>query len=379
MTLKLSYDDDIRMLRDSAGGFFADAEPAKALRRHRDARDFGALARGLWDGMAGLGLTGTLVPEAFGGAGLGFRESVQVAEMMGRSLATGPFQSTAVMAATAIAHGDNDRFKAEILPAIVSGELVLAIAAEEQPRHQPLGDRDRRPTYRQWLSDLGPQDGGDRRQYRAEVHRRCARCRRARDAASSSARRRGADISVDSDHGRRQPAALRSRVSRRDSRGADDLICPPDQTAALLDRIYDAGRVHLAAEMIGLAQEAFDRTVDYLKTRVQFGRRIGEFQALQHRAAILFGEIEMAGSLLFKAATLHDEGDERFPAYASLAKARVGDIASHATAEACHLHGGIGMTDDFDLGFYLKRARGAAERLGDTAFHLERYAILHGI
>ena len=104
--------------------------------------------------------------------------------------------------------------------------------------------------------------------------------------------------------------------------------------------------------MLGLAQEAFDRTIDYLKTRVQFGRKIGEFQALQHRAAILFGDIEIARSVVFKAATLHDDGDSRFAAFASLAKARVGEIAKHATAEACHLHGGIGMTDDFDLGFY---------------------------
>ncbi|RYD92016.1 MAG: acyl-CoA dehydrogenase, partial [Sphingomonadales bacterium] len=149
-----------------------------------------------------------------------------------------------------------------------------------------------------------------------------------------------------------------------------------EQVAALIERVHDAGRLHLAAEMLGLAAEAFDRAVDYLKTRVQFGRKIGEFQALQHRAAILFGEIEIAASVVLKAATLHDAGDARFPAYASLAKAKVGEVAKHVTAEAVHFHGGLGMTDDFDLGFYLKRARAAAEHLGDTAFHQERYAVL---
>jgi alkylation response protein AidB-like acyl-CoA dehydrogenase len=378
MSLKLSFDDDIRMLRDSAGGFLANAEPAKALRRHRDARDFDALARGVWDGMAALGLTGTLVPEASGGAGLGFRESVQIAEMMGRSLATGPFLSTAVMAATAIGQGDNDRLKAAILPAIASGDRVLALAGEERSRHQPLA-----------IDTLARRDGDG---YRVSGRKVAVIDGNIADrfiVAARDAEAPGELIMLLVD-GRSTEVAVTATmgvdsqplcdVEFRDApAGADDLLCAPAATAALLDRVYDAGRLHLAAEMLGLAQEAFDRTIDYLKTRVQFGRKIGEFQALQHRAAILFGEIEIARSVVFKTATLHDEGDGRFAAFASLAKARVGEIARHATAEACHMHGGIGMTDDFDLGFYLKRARGAAERLGDTAFHLERYAALHGI
>ena len=376
MSLKLSYDDDIRMLRDSAGGFFANAEPAKALRRNRDARDFDALARGLWPGMAQLGLTGMLVPETFGGAGLGFRESVQIAEMMGRSLAAGPFLSTAVMAATAIRHGDNDRLKAEILPAIAAGELVLAFAGEEQSRHQPLAIE----TRARLAGDGYLISGRKTAVIDGNIAQRFIVAARDADApdqlflllVDASGVSVTASMGVDS-----QPLC---DVALRDApAGAGDLICAPEQTAALLDRIYDAGRVHLAAEMLGLAQEAFDRTVDYLKTRVQFGRKIGEFQALQHRAAILFGEIEIARAVVFKAATLHDDADDSFAAFASLAKARVGEIAKHATAEACHLHGGIGMTDDFDLGFYLKRARANAERLGDTAFHLERYASLQGI
>jgi len=376
MSLKLNYDEDIRMLRESAGGFFADAEPVKALRRNRDARDFDAQARGVWQGMAELGLNGTLIPEQFGGAGLGFRASVQIAEMMGRSLAAAPFLSTAVMAATAIRHGDNDQIKAKVLPKIAAGELLLSIAGEERPRHQPLAietvARRAGNGYRISGRKTAVIDGNI-----AERFIVAARDAEAPDQlllllVDAQSALVTASMGIDS-----QPLC---DVEFRDAPASgEDLICPPDQSAALLDRIYDAGRVHLAAEMLGLAQEAFDRTVEYLKTRVQFGRKIGEFQALQHRAAILFGEIEIARALLFKAATLHDADDDRFPAFASLAKARVGEIAKHATAEACHMHGGIGMTDDFDLGFYLKRARAAAERLGDTAFHLERYAALHGI
>jgi alkylation response protein AidB-like acyl-CoA dehydrogenase len=378
MSLKLSFDDDIRMLRDSAARFFAEAEGATALRRHRDARDFDALARGAWDGMAALGLTGALVPEAFGGPGLGFRESVQVAEMMGRSLATGPFLSTAVMAVIAIRHGDNDRLKTDILPAIATGDAVLAIAGEERSRHTPLA-----------IETRARREGGGYRISGRKIAVIDANIAdkfivAARDAEAPDklllllVEGRTPAVSVTTAMGvDSQPLC---DVEFRDAvADADDLLCAPDRTAALLEHSYDAGRVHLAAEMLGLAQEAFDRTIDYLKTRVQFGRKIGEFQALQHRAAILFGDIEIARSVVFKAATLHDDGDSRFAAFASLAKARVGEIAKHATAEACHLHGGIGMTDDFDLGFYLKRARAAAERLGDIAFHLERYAAFQNV
>jgi alkylation response protein AidB-like acyl-CoA dehydrogenase len=378
MTMKLVLDDDTRMLRESADRLLAEAEPAKALRRNRDARDLAALARGAWDGIVSLGAAGTLVPEAFGGAGLGYRASIQLSEAMGRTLATAPFLSTAVMSATALSHGDNDRLRRDLLPAIAAGRTITALAGEERPRHSPLAietlARRDGQSFRISGRKCAVIDGNIADRFivaarDAEAPDRLLLFAIAADAPGISV---AAHIGVDS-----QPlceVALADVIATE-----EDLVCAPDQAPALLDRVYDAGRVHLAAEMLGLAQEAFERTIDYLKTRVQFGRKIGEFQALQHRAAILFGELEIARSIVLKAATLHDGGDASFPAYASLAKARVGEIAKRATEEACHLHGGIGMTDDFDLGFYLKRARAAAEQLGDTAFHLERYAAFHGI
>lgn len=378
MTRTLILDENMAMLRESAGRFFAESDAAQALRRHRDARALEAQARGLWDGMTALGLAGTLVPEAFGGAGLGYRESAQVSEMMGRSLATGPFLSTAVMAATAIANGDNDGLKRSILPAIASGETVIAIAGEERARHNPLA-----------IDARVQRDGGGFRvsgRKRAVIDGNIAQklivaARDVEDPATlllllvdNPAAQISATVHMGVDSQPLVDLDLRDATA-----GLDDLICAPDRSAALLEQIYDAGRVHLAAEMLGLAQEAFDRTIEHLKTRVQFGRKIGEFQALQHRAAILFGELEIARSVVLKAATLHDVGDGRFPAFASLAKAKVGEVAKRATLEACHLHGGMGMTDDLDLGFYLKRVRAAAERLGDTVFHLERYAELQGL
>jgi alkylation response protein AidB-like acyl-CoA dehydrogenase len=371
-------DDDIRQLRDSADRLFADQGGVPALRRCRDQRDFDGAATGAWQDIAGLGLAGVLVPETFDGSGLGFRASTQIAESMGRALARGPFLSSAVMATTALRLSDNDALKAEYLPQIAAGSCIIAVAGEEQARHRPLAidmvARSDGAGFRLTGRKIGVIDGNiasnlivvavdaeDRTQLRILLV----------DAASLGIRV-VSDLGLDS-----QPAAA---VEFDDvCVSANRLLCTPGQARELLDRVYDAGRLHLAAEMLGLAQESFDRTLDYLKTRVQFGRLIGEFQALQHRAAILFGELEIASSIVLKAASAWDANDSDAPALTSLAKARVGEIAKHVTTEAVQLHGGIGVTDDFDIGFFLKRARVASERLGDTAFHAERYAGLRGL
>ncbi len=377
MSARLVADETMRMLRDSAGRCFADLDTAKLLRRHRDARDLGALARGVWDHMVPLGLPGVLIGEKRGGSGLGFRESVQVSEMMGRTLATAPFLSSAVMAATALRDGDNKQLQRERLPDIASGKAIIVVATEERQRHNPLAvEATARRTGDSWRIN-----GSKTAVIDANIADKLIVLARDADAperllllfasAASAGVSWKASMGLDS-----HPLCT---VELRDVRvGETCLLCPPEKTTVLLDRIYDAGRLHLAAEMVGLASEAFDRAVDYLKTRVQFGKKIGEFQGLQHRAALLFGEIEIAASVVLKAATLHDAGDPRFPAFASLAKAKAGEVARHVTAEAVHFHGGLGMTDDFDMGFYLKRARSAAEQLGDTAFHQERWLALQG-
>jgi alkylation response protein AidB-like acyl-CoA dehydrogenase len=368
MAMPLLLDEDTKMLRESTGRFFAEADTLKKLRVRRDARDLAAQARGEWDGMVALGLSGLLIPEAEGGSGLGAVAGCQVAEMMGRSLAAGPLLSSAVMAATAVMHGNNAALTARVLPEIASG-LVVALACEETARHNPEA-----------LSTEAARMGSGFRL----TGRKCAVI----DGNIAvklivSARLDGTPtlflvdagatgVAIDAHMGVDSRPAV--TVTLEDVH-AGDVVGP----GTLLDRIYDIGRLHLAAEMLGAAQEAFDRTIEYLKTRVQFGRPIGEFQALQHRAAILFGELEVARSVVLKATMAFDAGDAKSAELVSLAKARVGEIAKHATAEAIQLHGGIGMTDDFDLGFYLKRVRALAESLGDAAFHMERYARLRGL
>ncbi len=362
--------DDAKMLRESAEKFFAGSDSLKKLRQRRNARDFDGAARGSWDGIVELGFAGILIHEEFGGAGMDSRAAIQISEMMGRTLSTAPFLSSAVMAATAIGHGNNDRLKSEMLPAIATG-TVIALAGEENARHRPHA-----------IETVARRDGAALRISGRKVAVIDGNIAEklivvARSGGDGSLLMIAVDPNADG-------VAITTRmgldshpvvdIAFNDAQAnAADLICDPTEALAVLDRAYDAGRLHLAAEMLGAAQEAFDRTIDYLKTRVQFGKKIGEFQALQHRAAILFGELEIARSVVLKASEV-DSAD-----YISMAKARVGEIAKHVAGEAVQMHGGIGVTDDFDLGFYLKRIRAASELLGDSAFHTERYARLKGL
>lgn len=365
----LVLDEDTRMLRESAQKLFAGANTLRDLRRWRDAHDLKALTWGQWQAMVDLGLPGVLVPECHGGAGLGWIASIQVSEMMGRTLALGPFLSTAVMAATALEACTNAKLADANLPLIAAGK-VITLAAEEKHRHQPLsvasnakasGD-----SYRIDGSKVAVIDGNIAEKFivtaRDESGELLLFLIDARAAGVSTSVHLGVDSKPMVEVRFDQVQATRQ-----------DLLCGAKESVALLERVYDAGRLHLAAEMFGAAREAFDRTVDYMKTRMQFGKPIGSFQALQHRAAILFGQLEIGRAVVLNAAV------QRTGEAVSLAKARVGDIARHALNEATQLHGGIGMTDEFDMHFFLKRVRVASELFGDSYFHADRYASLRGL
>jgi alkylation response protein AidB-like acyl-CoA dehydrogenase len=159
---------------------------------------------------------------------------------------------------------------------------------------------------------------------------------------------------------------------------ADALLGEVDGGAALLDRALSAGRAGLGAELVGAGGEALDRTLSYLKERRQFGRAIGEFQALQHRAAQVYVEIEMARAAVLKALQTLDENIEAAGPIAAVAKAKAGQAAKLASQEAVQMHGGMGMTDELDIGFFMKRIRAAQELFGDAQFHADRLARLRG-
>lgn len=377
MALVLS--DEQAMIRETADGFFAANAPVSQLRALRDQRDATGFSVDLWKQMAAMGFAGVLVPEAHGGTGLGYVAANLIQQAIGRNLSLSPFLSTAVLGAAALAHGSDDQ-QATLLPRLASGDLLLALASDESPRHAP-----HRITTRAEAAGNGFRlNGGKTFVFDGHVA----------DTLIVAARTSGGDDDSDGitlflvDAG--AEGVDRKRTIMVDSRGCADIRLDGVQVdgadvlgkvgggGAILERVLDAGRTCLAAEMVGVSSQSFGVTVDYLKQREQFGQKIGSFQALRHRAAQLYCEIELAKSACLKAAQALDLCSEDAPLYASLAKAKAGSVARLATNEAVQMHGGIGMTDEYDIGFYMKRARAAETAFGDLSFHSDRLARLMG-
>lgn len=378
MALVLS--EEQQLLKESAKGFLAEKSPVAALRKLRDEKAADGFDRVLWAQMAEQGFAGILVPEAHGGLGFGFVGAGVVLEEMGRTLTASPMLATAVLGATALVRAGSPSQQAALLPGIASGALLMALATDEKARHAPA----------QVATQAEPSGNGWKlsgtKTFVLDGHVADKLIVSARTSGEAGTR---AGITLFLVDAKADGLALQ-RTIMVDSRNAatvtldgvqvsgEDVLGPVDGGFAVLDAILDAGRACLAAEMLGVAAESFERTVDYLKQRDQFGRKIGEFQALQHRAAHLFCEIELARSVVLKSLQALDAGDVRAPALASLAKGKLSEVARLAVSEAVQMHGGIGMTDDFDIGFFMKRARAAAETFGDTAFHADRMARLAG-
>lgn len=376
--MALVLNEEQKMVKESAEGFFAEHAPVAQLRKLRDTADADGFDRGLWAKMAEMGFAGVAIPEQFGGAGLGMVAAGLIQEAIGRNLSLSPFLSSSILAATAIARGGSDEQKGALLPRIASGELIVALAADEKARHQPEAVSTRAEPAGNGFKLTGAKP------FVLDGH--------VADKLIVAARTGGEDVDragitlflVD-------PKAAGVSIDRRsmvDSRNAAavtldgvqvdgaDVLGGIGEGYAILEAALNAGRACLAAEMLGVSAQSFETTVDYLKNRDQFGVKIGTFQALQHRAAHLFCEVELARSATLKALTALDAGDERAPFYVALAKAKAGDVSILATNEAVQMHGGIGMTDEFDIGFYMKRARAAQETFGDSAFQGDRVAQL---
>lgn len=378
--MALVLTEDQQMLKDSVAAFLADKAPVAQLRALRDSADATGFSRDLWREMAAMGLAGVLVPEAEGGSGFGYVGAGLAQEQIGRNLSASPMLSTAILGVTALLRGGSNAQRQALLPKIAAGDMLLALAADELARHNPTR-----------VSTLATPSGNGfllngAKAFVLDGHVADKLIVSARTSGAEGAREGITLFLVD-----RAAAGVEvSRTVMVDSRNAahvslddvqvagEDVLGPVDGGHAILERVLDAGRACLAAEMLGVAAESFERTVEYLKQREQFGVLIGSFQALQHRAAHLFCEVELVKSVVLRALQALDADDPRAPAFASLAKAKAGEVVRLATNEAVQLHGGIGMTDDFDVGFFMKRARAAAETFGDIAFHGDRLARLGG-
>ena len=361
--------DDEKMLQESAAGFFTDKAPVTQIRALRDDRDDTGYSKQLWADMAEMGFTGVLVSEENGGFDMGFMAAGLVAEQLGRNLSASPFLSSAVLAATALKHAGDD-MAAKMLPEIVSGNITVALAVDEGGKHNPDGIK----------MTASPSGNG----FKLNGKKAMVVDGHVADHVIVAAQAEsGLTLFM-------VPSGAKGLDTERtimvDSRNAarmefDDVEVTGEQVlgevgkgAEILNTVLNAGRAVLAAEMLGASSHVFEATNEYLKERKQFGKIIGEFQALQHRLAYLYCETELARTAVYAALTALDKNPKSAGPFVSMAKAKLGSVAKLAALEAVQLHGGMGMTDELDIGLYLKRIRVAQELLGDADYHTAQLA-----
>ena len=367
-----ALNEEQNIIRDQAKAWVSEQAPVTAFRTMRDSKLPLSFQAETWSTMIEMGWTGILVPEACGGSDLGYLTFGLILEETGRHLTASPLFSSAYAGVSALRLAGSDSQQQALLPKVVDGSAILTLAVDEGAHHAPAAI----------MASAVAGDGGlvlnGAKQFvmegMAATHFVVAA--RSGDGITLLAVDAGAQ------------GVSREALSTMDSRGyanlqftdvfvpADRVLSEPGMAAGQLETILDATCAGLSIEMLGTASQAFDMTLEYLKTREQFGRVIGSFQALGHRAAELYTDMELARSCAEAALQAIDAESNEAPMLASLAKCRVGEFLYRMSNELIQMHGGIGMTDEFDAGFYLKRARVLEGLFGNRAYHRDRFAQL---
>lgn len=378
--MKLVLNEEQQFLKDTAKNFAAERTPINHFRNLRDSKDSLLWDKDIWQEMVNLGWSGILIPEEYGGSDFGITGMSVVLQECGKTLTPSPLFATAVLGAYALKEFGSEEQKSKYLPLIAAGSITTAIAIDESSHHDPANTE-----LEAKVSNAGFSLNGKKQLVV--------------DGASADllivlARTSGAkgDIAgltlfvVDSS----SEGVSRTKLDMADSRNyaniefnnvevdSASVLGSQEAGGEAIEHILDIGRIALSAEMLGNSEAAFSTTVDYLKERKQFGVLIGTFQALQHRAAEMFCEIELTKSSVMAAMQGADENSNQLQVLASLAKSMAGGTLHLVSNEAIQMHGGIGVTDEYDLGFFLKRARVAEQIFGSVNFHKERYANLSG-
>ena len=368
------------MLRDAARAWVQEKAPVGALRKARDGGSLLGYAPEAFAEMAGMGWAGVVVPEAHGGSEFGYLSLGLVLEELGRTLAASPLGVSSMAVTSALVRAGTEIQKAAWLPKIALGETVATLAVDEGPRHDPV-----RTALKAEAVGGGYRLSGTKT-FVAEGMAASLYLVAARTAGAPGEEAGITLFLVPAD----AKGLTRSARHLADSRdyaaltfdgvevGADAVLGTAGDGHTLLERTLDVARIAVSAEMLGMAAQAFDVTLDYLKTRVQFGQTIGSFQALQHRAAKMFSELELARSCVEAALSAIDQDADDLPQQAALAKAVAGDTLNLISREMVQMHGGIGMTDAHDAGLYLKRARAVEALFGTTAWHRDRWGRMQG-
>lgn len=370
--------EEQQMLRDSALSFAAEKLPISQLRALRAKGE--GYDRAAWAEMAELGFAGVLIPEEFGGSGFGYVGLGQVLEAQGRTIAASPLLSTAMIGASALVLAGSQAQKEAWLPKIAAGEALTALAVDESAHHDPthikLAAKKSGAGYTLSGDKRYVVDGGD-----ADLLIVAAR------TSGNEGDTAGITLFLVPANAK---GVTRTKLATLDAHGAasisfadvevgaDAVLGAVDGGYATLEAILDRARIGLSAEMLGAADAAFEMTAEYLKVRKQFGQLIGSFQSLQHRAAIMFTELELTRSCVAAALDGLDRNANNVAELASLAKARAGETLHLVSNECVQMHGGIGMTDAHDSGLYMKRARVLEALYGSESFHRDRYAKIGG-
>lgn len=379
--MQLALTEDQTLLSRTAHDFIAGSGSLARLRKLRDTKDERGYSLETYAKMAELGWTAIPFSEADGGLGMGLAELVLVTEAMGRGLAPEPLIPSVVLAGRALGLGGTAQQKQSWLAPLIAGQKVLALAYEGRDTRWDLTRvpvRAERVGGGFQLSGQATQVWGGQL---ADAYVVAAR------SAGQAGEREGITLFL-------VPAGTRGVQSERqfrvDSLNAalvsfeavevreSDAIGRVGDGHRLLRQVVDEATVALCGEMLGGMTDAFERARNYLRERRQFGVPIGSFQGLKHRAARLYVELELSRSALMVAARALDEESPEGPLLVSLAKARLSDAYCLIGNEAVQMHGGIGMTDEHEIGFFLKRARASEMTFGDAAAHRDRFASLSG-
>ena len=378
--MALTLNEEQQLLKDTAREFVQKNAPISHFRELRDSNDDKCYSQDLWKKMADLGWAGILIDEEYGGSNFGMVGLGAVLEETGRNLVPSPLISTALLGASLIQLAGNENQKKDLLPKISEGKLTTALALDEGTRHDPLNISTFCVKKEKNLVLEG------RKTFVVDGQSANLLIVVARNSEPNN--KEESDVSMSMyllDPKKAGVKIIKTRMI--DSRSYCEIIFDKvkvkeedrlgeQNVVGIIDDVLERVQIGISAEMLGNALEAFDQTIQYLKDRKQFGKPIGSFQALQHRAAHMFSELELTKSSVQGALNAIDENSNDKSRYASLAKFKAGETLNLVSNEAVQMHGGVGVTDEFDIGFFLKRARVAEQMFGSSDYHLDRYAVL---
>ena len=377
--MPLVLNEEQTFLKDSAKKFALERTPTTHFREVRDSEIENCYQEEIWNEMVALGWTGILIPEEYGGSNFGVAGIASILEELGKTLTPSPLFSTAVVGVSLVNHA-SDLVKKEILTKVANEGLKLSLALEENNHHNPKK-----------ISCSVEKKGEDffingEKSFVLDgtfADKIIVACR----SSNSESDKDGISLLIVDSNSEGLSITPTKMVDSRNAANikfdnvkssTDNLIGEEGKGFEILEKVLDISRVAISAEMLGSALQAYEITLDYLKERDQFGSKIGSFQALQHRAAIMFSELELCKSCVIESITSFDEGSNDLERLASLAKAKVGEVFHLVSNESVQLHGGVGVTDEYDIGLYLKRARVVEQIFGNSEFHKNRYAELTG-